>query len=723
MKNTLIYGLLVLTVLSAALYAQDNYNIEQLSRIYNQWDRAYEVVVVENYAYIAAGLAGLQIVALSGDSLETVGYWDDNCWNAKAVAVRDDVAYLIDEESGMHIIDVSNPETPTEISNYLPRTNAIDIEIWQDIACVVLDMNDTRFFQILDIRNPSQIEEVTDFQRLGLCYDMEFDSGFLYVGSDSLIIYDLSDLENIHIEGGYGWEYDRSGVYGLTVEDSLLYACIFDERRRFIVVNISDPDEPVEVGTTGLPIGAGDVVIEGEYAYVANDRSGLVIYDVSNPIEPVQVGICATGDVAKGAAILEDYVILASSDWDRHGEYGTVNLIDISDVTEPFQIDRIIPTGYALNVSSDGEIVLLANETGGVQIVDVADLANPVHIGNINTEFRVWTAIAYEELVYIAENEGGLRIVDISNPDSVAEVSTYTYEGRGYVSSIQILNDIAFLTDTRRLIILDISNPSQPVELGVISAPDSRDVQVDGNTVFVAERQIIGLYDISELDNPSLITSVELPEGASANEIGIHNEFIFIAGGEAGVIVYDISNNDPQLTSIFNSPGYARGIEVIEERVYLADRESGIIVLDASNPGELIEIGQYNTPGLARGISIDGDVIYIADGTNLGIYQFTDPNNIRNGHLSLPTGFAIESVYPNPFNSTTTIKFALPFASEVALNLYNLSGQRIETLVNGRMLAGVHQTMLDGGDMASGLYFLKLEVDFQSFTQKLMIIR
>jgi hypothetical protein len=57
------------------------------------------------------------------------------------------------------------------------------------------------------------------------------------------------------------------------------------------------------------------------------------------------------------------------------------------------------------------------------------------------------------------------------------------------------------------------------------------------------------------------------------------------------------------------------------------------------------------------------------------------------------------------------------------LNLNNLSGQRVETLVNGRLQAGIHRTMLDAGGLASGLYFVKLEGSGQSITQKIMLLK
>jgi hypothetical protein len=88
-----------------------------------------------------------------------------------------------------------------------------------------------------------------------------------------------------------------------------------------------------------------------------------------------------------------------------------------------------------------------------------------------------------------------------------------------------------------------------------------------------------------------------------------------------------------------------------------------------------------------------------------------------------PSEFQLYKPFPNPFNSTTTIEYALPIASDITLNLFGLSGRRGETLVSGRMQAGVHRTMLDAGDMASGLYFLKLEGVGQSFTQKIMLVK
>ena len=127
---------------------------------------------------------------------------------------------------------------------------------------------------------------------------------------------------------------------------------------------------------------------------------------------------------------------------------------------------------------------------------------------------------------------------------------------------------------------------------------------------------------------------------------------------------------------------------------------------------------------MARNIALSEDgLIYVSDGISIGIYRFTDPAGVNDPATSIPIKFSLSPVYPNPFNSTTTIEYTLPHASEITLSLYNLSGRKVKTLVNGRMQAGVHQTILDVGDMASGLYFVKLAEVGQSVTQKIMLVK
>ncbi len=88
-----------------------------------------------------------------------------------------------------------------------------------------------------------------------------------------------------------------------------------------------------------------------------------------------------------------------------------------------------------------------------------------------------------------------------------------------------------------------------------------------------------------------------------------------------------------------------------------------------------------------------------------------------------PASFHLAQNFPNPFNPTTTIRFSTPSAGKVKLTVYNLYGEVVKTLVNGEMAAGYHLATFDGSDLASGVYFCRLEAGELSATQKMILAK
>jgi len=92
-------------------------------------------------------------------------------------------------------------------------------------------------------------------------------------------------------------------------------------------------------------------------------------------------------------------------------------------------------------------------------------------------------------------------------------------------------------------------------------------------------------------------------------------------------------------------------------------------------------------------------------------------------NTNLPTSYALEQNFPNPFNPTTTIRFALPEAASVRLALYNAVGQEVLTLVQGVREAGLHEIVLDGSSLASGVYVYRLEAGRFADQKKLVLVK
>jgi hypothetical protein len=94
----------------------------------------------------------------------------------------------------------------------------------------------------------------------------------------------------------------------------------------------------------------------------------------------------------------------------------------------------------------------------------------------------------------------------------------------------------------------------------------------------------------------------------------------------------------------------------------------------------------------------------------------------------IPTAYGLSQNYPNPFNPTTSIEFALPEAAQVSLEIYNLLGQKVRTLVNGYVPAGYINTSWDGLDqngkeISSGTYIYRLQTADQTFSKKMVLMK
>ncbi|MBD3233630.1 MAG: T9SS type A sorting domain-containing protein [candidate division Zixibacteria bacterium] len=93
------------------------------------------------------------------------------------------------------------------------------------------------------------------------------------------------------------------------------------------------------------------------------------------------------------------------------------------------------------------------------------------------------------------------------------------------------------------------------------------------------------------------------------------------------------------------------------------------------------------------------------------------------GEEIIPTEFSLDNAYPNPFNATTTISYQLPVASRVNLDVYNVLGQRVTTLLNGNVEAGYHNVNWDASQYSSGIYFYKLSVGDKVITKRMTLLK
>ena len=114
-----------------------------------------------------------------------------------------------------------------------------------------------------------------------------------------------------------------------------------------------------------------------------------------------------------------------------------------------------------------------------------------------------------------------------------------------------------------------------------------------------------------------------------------------------------------------------------------------------------------------RFIALDGD---IGPFTNNTLYHIS---NLR----LLPEAFDLSPAYPNPFNPTTTLSFALPQEADVSIVIYDIQGRELTTLISGSMQSGYHSAIWNANRYSSGLYFVQMIAGEYMNTQKLMLVK
>lgn len=147
-------------------------------------------------------------------------------------------------------------------------------------------------------------------------------------------------------------------------------------------------------------------------------------------------------------------------------------------------------------------------------------------------------------------------------------------------------------------------------------------------------------------------------------------------------------------------------VDVSKIKLFATSENDSLFTVKTSDNNRIIlesaEISEEVTSRVDLYISIDGNSIFKSK-LNLNFL----PKSLYNQE-SIPTSYDLFQNYPNPFNPETTIKYALPYDSQVKIDIYNTLGELVSSLFNGSKPAGVHQINWNAGNYNSGVYFYRI---------------
>jgi YVTN family beta-propeller protein len=276
---------------------------------------ANSVDVNGNFAFVAAGASGLQVVNVSNRSVPVVAASLALPGNANDVKLSSNVAYVAAGSAGVHIIDVSNPLAPVKLGTLSTGANALNLAIRGTKVYVA---NGSNLF-IADVTNPAAPTRISTLALNGT-------------------------------------------VQGLDVDTQRNLAVVTAGTTGIYTVDISNPAAPVLLGTafTG---DARDAAIQGNFAYIADFQNSTTSVDITSPATPVVLSHILDPNLG---GFLQDIVL--SGNFALAADVKFVNGIPITDISDPNTLVARAILNFpqrddnGMGIAADGNFVYLVTE-------------------------------------------------------------------------------------------------------------------------------------------------------------------------------------------------------------------------------------------------------------------------------------------------------------------------------------------------------------------------
>lgn len=613
--------------------------------------------------------------------------------------IRDNILYVADWFSGIHLYDISAPHQPLLLSSLKTKGSPKGIVVRDDYAYVA---DDDYGLLIVDISDPHQPKPVATLPTAGLAYIPQLQGDLLYLAS---------------------------------------------HRGGFQIIDVSDPTRPKLLSSVNTAGKAWGIQVRDELTFIADDESGLLIFNTSDPLAPQQIGQFSPGGAAEDVLVDGNYAFVTFFD---NGVY----IVDISDPTSPTDIGHLSTPGNARGIERKGDHLYIASWLAGMQVIDISEPTQPTIVGSYDTEGAAWGLRLKGDHAYIFDWWGGLAVIDIQKPTQPRLLGHYP--GNGQIQQIAARGQFLFAaSDADGLQIFDINNPLNPTWFtGVDLESAAINVTIDGNYAYVAQdNQYISIIDIANPFQAELLKQIKLEHNADIIHIATHQLYVAERGSAVTVIdikkpqaplirttyhvpLTDLWNDgnilylttDEQQLEIINSSDPAKltrqhtfklssSAQLLRSdaaTLFLYQPAEGILMVDISIPAKPRTIGRIPLKKNISDFHIDGSILYAAaDGRYLFKYDISHPQQPRlltqyhtNGKIDR---FNIHNgvLY---FSGSTNI-IALQPLPETTLTIDATTQQLTTTLPKAMPLGGYHIVISNDANQKTTLYnAIKLEM-------------
>jgi len=413
--------------------------------------------------------------------------------NLRAVGMVGD--YLCLRYVGLSIWDISDPTLPVQVARVDTQFYIWDATISGNY---VYAGTNTDGLRIIDVSNPLQPFEI-GFCGSGYCVAVTVTGNHaIFLCNRGLDIWNVSNPVRPFYESSFNPQIPFS--HHLSSSGNLV--CGGDMGIRapsLFIVDITDPNAPIEVSTFGTKGFLYRMMISGSLGYLAGNNSALHTVDLSNPLQANELGMSneefprSSYDVA----IRENYAYTAC---------GTQGFL-VFDTSNPIQPDFVMaidyPTDDVPRVATAGDYAYVSDTFNHVlRIYSLADPAAPEYVNSINCYPSLYCGfITANGYLYFGIGSG-FSIYTLSDPTAPQLVGSCNLSGGNYILDLAPTGNYIYAAyEIGGLRVIDVSDPTHPTEVNSVGE-NTWIVATSGNTLMTFGPDGLRAKDITDRLNP-----------------------------------------------------------------------------------------------------------------------------------------------------------------------------------------------------------------------------
>ncbi len=567
------------------------------------------VAVQGNYAYLGEGYR-LAVLNLSNPGAPAlVGRSMPIPDRIQGITLSGSLAYVAAKSAGLVILDVSDPQHPAVLGSADTPGEAAEVVLAGSYALVA---DGSAGLTVVDISAPQSPHVVGGLDTPGQARGVAVAGAYAYVADgDTARIVDISVPTSPSARGFYppsppGWTVSYLGI---AAAGSYVYT---SDGYELQVLDVSNPAAPILAGSTALVSGPYAIALAGDYAYLAIAR-GVLAVNISDPAKPTGGGShsCSACWPAVDLTVAGSHVVAATG-------FG-LSVYGLADPAAPAELGIYESTGTVGDLRLAGRHAFAAMGEQGLGVFDTTDLRDLGLVGRLDTPGYAANLAVAGTTAIVGDGWGlNLRFVDISAPTAPRLLANFPAPGGG--GDVEVQGSYAYVVDGGYgLRILDISDPAQPRQVGILTTlPDwPVGLAVAGNYAYVADgSKGLRVVQVSDPAAPTVVGFYDpfSPAQSSAVDVTIAGDLAYIAYSYRGVRIVNIA--DPAhptfVGSLATTPASACDIAVTGG-VAVVGTDRSVLLVDVRDPTHPAILDTYPTGDAVGGLALRGDVVLVAN--------------------------------------------------------------------------------------------------------------